>query len=210
MSEADVLKKWATHYDSKDAHERNRTKLADWLIKGIPMDEEWHREFVVMPALEKMELRPEHEVLEIGCGSGLFLTEIDKVVKRCVGADFSETIMKSFEIKGEKVKCAAHDLPFDDNSFDRILMYGVVVCFPSFDYFKRVVDRCIKMLRKNGIFLIGDVPFDEKASWPPNIHFDKHAMIDYLDSLKYPYSVVVPHSEKRKVNSRLDIVIYKE
>lgn len=198
------------HFDSKEIGIASRTELADWLIKGVPMDEVWHRRYIVQPVLEKLELERSHEVLEIGCGSGLFLLEIDKLVKRSVGTDFSETMMNSFNFRGKKVKCAAHELPFDDNTFDRILMYAVVIYFPSFEYFKCVVDRCMKLLRQNGIFLIGDVPFDEKASWPPNIHYDKHEMIDYLDSLDCPYSIVAPNYQKRRINGRLDIIIYKD
>jgi len=210
MSESNVLKKWATHYDSKKATLSSRTELADWLIKGVPMDEAWFTRYIMQPALEKLELEESHDVLEIGCGSGLFLVEIDKLVRKCIGTDLSETMMSNFEIRGKKIKCAAHELPFPDNSFDRVLMYGVVVCFPSFEYFKKVVNRALRTLRHKGIMLIGDVPFDAIASRPPNIHYNKHSVIDYLDSLDFPYSIFVPHYEKRQINSRQDIIIYKD
>jgi SAM-dependent methyltransferase len=96
-------------------------------------------------------------VLEVGCGAGALYPYF----KDCkyIGVDRSKTMRNKFlEIHGEKkVFCYdANSLPFDDKSFDFVIMYSVAQYFPDHKYFNLVVKK-LERIAKRGIF-IGDLP----------------------------------------------------
>ncbi len=205
-----TVKQWVKHYDSKDNQAQSKTEVVDWLIKGTPMTEGYHLNVYVDPIIEALELEKGHHYLEVGCGSGLFLHEVERLVQSTVATDISKNMLDSLDCKGQKILCAAHELPFEGPTFNRILMYGVAVCFPSFNYFKLVAKHLYEILQEDGILIIGDVPFGNPDESDAHILYDCHAMIDFLDSLQSPYSLVVPHHLKRKLNARKDLIIYKD
>ncbi len=205
-----TVEEWAQYYDAKDESIINPIELVEHCAGGVPFAEDVHRKAILEPVIEKLELEPHHEFLEIGCGSGLFLKAIEKKVKKSIGVDISKRMLNSFTCKSEKFLCAAHNLPFEKESFDRVLMYSVAVQFESFEYLVSVINHVMPLLRKNGIFLVGDLLLGEQNKKSQYIFYDKHRLIDYLDTLGYPYSIVCPPRLKRTINNRQDVIIYKD
>jgi len=83
--------------------------------------EDWHREMMsFMPASAR-------RVLDLGCGTGFFLAELDKVRPGAVGLDISHDMLRVSEkyVPGARVITAdAETLPFADGSFDAIFCKG--------------------------------------------------------------------------------------
>lgn len=205
-----AIKKWTEYFDQKSQSIEDPIELADFCVGGKALDARVYRKAILEPTLKWLELEPHHHFLEVGCGSGLFLREVENNVARCVGVDISERLLSSFPSRAEKVLCAAHDLPFNGETFDRILMYSVTIYFESFDYFKQVANKCVSLLKKNGIYLIGDLLLGPP---PPNsryTYFKIQDMIDYLDSLNCRYNLMAQSSLKRTINRRYDVIIFKD
>ena len=67
------------------------------------------------------------EVLEVGCGTGMILREIDPVAERAVGIDISAGMLEQAKARGlEVLEGSATDLPFEDNSFDVVYSFKVL------------------------------------------------------------------------------------
>jgi hypothetical protein len=106
--------------------------------------------------------------------------------------------------------CPADSQPFAAESFDRILMVGVAMYFPDFAYFTRVVEHGLALLRRGGLFLIGDMQFGSKPSRSGYLGYDKAATVSYLDRLNVPYSLLMQSRLKRTINRRHDILLCKD
>jgi ubiquinone/menaquinone biosynthesis C-methylase UbiE len=79
-------------------------------------------------------LSPEHEVLEIGCGTGIISLGIAPLVKSVVATDISPQMIAVAKSKAgsasiTNVEFRVHDgyaLPYDDQAFDAILLFNVL------------------------------------------------------------------------------------
>lgn len=103
------------------------------------------------------------DVLEAACGAGQGLGYLAHKAKRVVAGDIDEEIVKkandyykgSFDI----LKIDACDLPFEDNSFDAIILFEAIYYLREPEKF---VSQCQRILRDNGLVLISSVNKD----WP--------------------------------------------
>ncbi len=82
------------------------------------------------------DLRDAEKILDVGCGTGLFLNEISDWGELVVGVDFSEYMVKNAR---ERVKDAflvlsdADNLPFKDESFDAVVSLTLLQNMPNPD-----------------------------------------------------------------------------
>ena len=161
--------------------------------------------------LKRLDLDADHHVLEIGCGAGLFLRELETMVQRVVGTDISQRLLSSYTGNAELIFMRSsrtkhlRNLPLIVS-----LMFSVALQFPSFEYFQTVIGSVMPLLKDDGIFLVGDVLFGGKQNNSKYMIYDKSEMIKFLDSMGYPYSILCQSKDKRKINSRHDILIYKD
>jgi SAM-dependent methyltransferase len=104
--------------------------------------------------LEKVNLiKPEDEILEIGCGIGSIVNDLHHRGFNIAGIDISnEAIAYGLEKFGDinlKVQ-PAENLPYNDNSFD------VVLSFDLFEHIAQIemhVNEVTRVLRKDGYYL---------------------------------------------------------
>jgi ubiquinone/menaquinone biosynthesis C-methylase UbiE len=200
---------WIEYYNQKDESITNPIQLVEYCVNGEPLTEREYRDAILEPTMRLLELERHHRFLDVGCGTGLFLREVEKCVDYCVGVDISKRLLDGKQCTSETFVCAAHELPFEDESFDRILIYSVAPCMPSFEYLKTVADKMLKILKLNGILLIGDVPIGNGLS-RNYTSYNAMDIIEYLESIKYPYSVMAQNKKKRSINARKNILVYKE
>ncbi len=102
-------------------------------------------------------------VLEAACGSGIGLGYLARFAKKVVGGDIDENNLKfamehykgreNIEIK----KLDAQQLPFDNNSFDVVLLYEAIYYLPQPEKFLQEAHR---VLKEDGILVIGTVNKD--------------------------------------------------
>ncbi len=200
---------WTAHWDAK-AEIENPIEINGYCVEGVAIDAETYLRVVVEPCLALLELAPDQHVLEIGCGTGLILRELEKSVTRAVGTDPSRVLLARYAGNAETIVCAAHELPFRGEQFDRIVLHSVVHYFPDFAYFAGVVRHLVSLLRTPGILLLGDVPIGPQPPDTPYLWYDRRDLADVFEPMGLPFSICAQSREKRALNSRYDIVVYKD
>lgn len=130
---------------------------------------------------EKLKLKKADKLLDVGCGNLHISSKIHKYVDFSVGADLNfPLLLKAKKLKRTKlVQCEAAYLPFKDGYFDRVLCYNLFQYFPSKKYAKKVINELIRVTKKQGIIMIGDVPY--KPQRPAS-----NDLIEFLNSIFLP------------------------
>lgn len=86
-----------------------------------------------------LDLKPEDDLLEVGCGSGHFLKKYASHIKSIAGIDLSDVMIKIANRKNrdrilggtaEFIKGDASELPWDDNRFSAVTSMGSFIGFP--------------------------------------------------------------------------------
>jgi ubiquinone/menaquinone biosynthesis C-methylase UbiE len=97
------------------------------------------------------------DVLEVACGAGIGLGYIAKDARRVVGSDIDEQLLAfaretyKGNPKVEIRQCDAQSLPFDDKSFDVVLLYEAIYYIPDANKFFAEARR---VLRPGGSLII--------------------------------------------------------
>ena len=125
--------------------------------------------------IDQLELKPEMKVLDIGSGiggtarlvagsTGAYVTGID------LTSEYTATATALSELVGmdsttDFQTCSALELPFDDDSFDAVLMLHVGMNIPDKS---GLMAEAARVLRPNGVFAIYDIMKvgDEPISFP--------------------------------------------
>lgn len=101
-------------------------------------------------------LAPGTEVLELGCGAGVPVTQ-ELARAGCVvwGIDASPTLLARFADRFPQFQCACHDLaasPFFGRTFGAVVAVGVLFLLPP-GMQRDVIARAARVLEPGGLFL---------------------------------------------------------
>ncbi len=92
------------------------------------------------------------KVLELGCGTGLILKEIDKKVSKAIGVDLSEKMLEKAKNRGLEVyQAEASNMPFEDNTFDLVYSYKVLAHIEAIE---KTLHEIKRVLKPNGIAVL--------------------------------------------------------
>jgi amino acid adenylation domain-containing protein len=171
---------WQTEYvaDWQNLYEQNYQQLptdrdltfniAGWnsSYTGSPIPEPEMKEWVDYTVEQILALRPQR-VLEIGCGSGLLLSQIAPHCDEYWGTDYSVAALQYIEQMKQQVtgleNVTTLERMADDfhgiapASFDTVIINSVVQYFPSATYLLRVLEQAVAAVSAGGHVLIGDV-----------------------------------------------------
>lgn len=110
---------------------------------------------VAAEIVKALDIKPTDKVLEVGCGAGALAQHLN-----CdyVGIDYSPTLVqRHIELLGNSVLVGeANDIIFKDNSFDKVICYGVFLYFDSDEYVQQAISE-LKRVAKKAV-LIGELP----------------------------------------------------
>lgn len=135
-------------------------------VTEVPGHKATNAQFSIMRTrynLAKSHSTKESDVLEIACGSGIGLGYLSENAKKVVGGDIDADLLsyakKTYEgdSKVSVLELDAHNLPFEDNSFDVVLIYEAIYYFPEIEKAFQEVNR---VLRKGGKLIISTVNKD--------------------------------------------------
>ena len=104
-------------------------------------------------------------LLDVGGGVGLFSQTFQSRVKIVVTADISPAMIQDahrLNPQGWFSLCEVTSLPFSKESFDRILCYSVFHYLSSLSHARKALDEFMRVLKKNGLILIGDVLYPQE------------------------------------------------
>ncbi|MCU0286266.1 MAG: amino acid adenylation domain-containing protein, partial [Acidobacteria bacterium] len=115
-----------------------------------------------------LDLTPQH-VMEIGCGTGLFLFRVIPYCRTYLGTDISRAGLAYIQNTLAQVKqpgwaevqtrqCSADNFDgIEDGSLDLVILNSVVQYFPSADYLVDVLAKAAVKIKPGGHIFIGDV-----------------------------------------------------
>jgi len=92
-------------------------------------------------------------ILDIGCGAGYHLSELEKYSPNIFGIDYdSESLyIANLKSKANLIRADAHFLPFKSNTFDMIICYGVIQQLKDEP---RAFAEASRVLKKDGTMLL--------------------------------------------------------
>src|SRR3989338_8250784 len=132
-----------------------------------------------------LEYCKDKDVLEVACGGGIGLGYIAKYARKVVGGDIDEKVLefarRQYENRHniELKVLDAQQLPFDDKSFDVVILYESIYYLPSPD---RFIKEAHRILRGNGNLLICTVNKDW-SDFNPSPHSQKYFSVPELFTL---------------------------
>jgi lipopolysaccharide/colanic/teichoic acid biosynthesis glycosyltransferase/2-polyprenyl-3-methyl-5-hydroxy-6-metoxy-1,4-benzoquinol methylase len=95
------------------------------------------------------------DLLELGCGPGVGLGYLSKSARRVVGGDFDPKLVEianqHYQGRVEICRLDAQQLPYEDESFDVILLLEAIYYLPKPEEF---VAEARRVLRQDGIILV--------------------------------------------------------
>jgi len=116
-------------------------------------------------------LRPDAEVLDIGCGSGTITTGLARRAGRVVGLDMSAEVVDAARAHADDCRLSnasfevgsVYDLPWDDNSFDVVYAHQVLqhLSDPV-----RALKEAQRVLRPGGIVAVRDSDYETMIHAP--------------------------------------------
>lgn len=118
------------------------------------------KNLIFSPLVDYIEsiLPRKSSILEIGCGAGLLLEELDNRKKwNCCGLEPSEETVNLCKAKGLNVLHGSLDGICDIGSYDMIVMWAVLDHFVSPD---EMLIKTKSMLNESGMLLIGNINID--------------------------------------------------
>jgi len=135
-------------------------------VTEVPGHKATNDQFSIMRTrynLAKSHSTKDSDVLEIACGSGIGLGYISENAKKVVGGDIDADLLSYAKetYKGSNkvsvLELDAHNLPFDDNSFDVVLIYEAIYYFPQIE---KAFQEVYRVLKKGGKLIISTVNKD--------------------------------------------------
>jgi amino acid adenylation domain-containing protein len=151
------------------ASEPDALKFAGWnsSYTGLSLEAEemaeWH-----IHTLERIRKLNPSRVLEIGCGTGLLLTELARDCERYVGTDVSLAALRLVEsrlasLNGDRSRIELLHQRADNfdgflpGMFDLVILNSIVQYFPRVEYLVRVIADATRIIAPGGSIFIGDV-----------------------------------------------------
>ena len=124
----------------------------DWYERNKPM---LGNRDMASEALTQIPVKP-NDILEIGAANGWRLKKLkDRYGCNVRGIDISKEAIKD-AVEGIQIDYGyAHNLPYDDNSFD-IVIFGFCLCFVSPEDWLPIVSESNRVLRDGGVIVLYD------------------------------------------------------
>ncbi len=156
----------------EDPNVRQRAFWTEWASKYSDELASVHRygdikelEKIVNHIIEKLDIKKDDTILDAGCGSGIFPSILYRLTgARVIGMDFSSKHLEIMRERYPYIKSVNGDvttLPFKSNTFDKVISYSVL---QFVDSWQDAVKELIRVTKKGGMVLLGDLP-DRSKRW---------------------------------------------
>lgn len=154
------IKSWAEWFDRRAQHyDEPLAKIAYYMDGKLLPAELMER--TLQDAFDKLQITSECSLLDVGGGVGLFARAFRSKLKRIITTDISFTMAKNGrDLINEDnfIVTNAAALPFKSCFFERLLCYSVFHYFHDLYFAKEVLSEFIRVVKRGGFILIGDIP----------------------------------------------------
>lgn len=165
MNLKEIFNNWALRTERKYASQQ--WLLSNWeVLEGVQWPEK-KIEIMLQDISEALFLTKDTHLIDLGCGGGWILKGLSSHYKRGVGLDISLEMLAHAQktCPHNGLLCGSIDrLPFKDEMFDRILSYFVFINFPDDLFAERCISEIIRVLKKGGRALIGQLPDQARSA----------------------------------------------
>jgi len=119
---------------------------------------------IVLDVIEKLELNPLDQVLDIGSGPGLLTLPLSYIARTVTAVDHEQVLKKINKQQDNNIILKAGNfLELDlSEKFNKIVTYSVLHYLQSENEVLEFVKKAISLLHKDGILMIGDVANRQK------------------------------------------------
>jgi SAM-dependent methyltransferase len=145
-----------------------------------------------------------HTILDCGCGYGrLFDKLVQNGYHNLVGADFSQRMLRQCRLLHPDlplVQTDAETLPFEDCSFDAVLLFALLTCMPVDNQQRALFAEVQRILRAGGLIYISDLLLNTD---PRNLErYERFAeQFGAYGVFQLPEGVIVRHHAKERIQS---------
>ena len=135
---------------------------------------------IIPDVISKLNLQPEDNLLDIGCGPGTLLIPLSKVVEMVCGIDNEAVIQrieKKYKDKGNITTISGNFLEIESQQlklYSKIVIYSVVHYLSSQDELFQFLLKALKLLKPGGRMLIADIPNLDKKTRFENTNYGKN------------------------------------
>lgn len=149
-------------------------------------------------------------VLEIGCGTGAFLSVLEPMFEQLWGVDFSEkqiSICRQALPKGHFIVAEAAKINLQAGSFDLCLSNSVFQYFPDLDYAETVLNKMLVLLKEDGngaVLDLTDVEFKNRYIDMKMKHLGKEAYSQFPAQLFFSRQMFVAFAEKNGLKYKIE------
>ncbi|HLD69157.1 MAG TPA: class I SAM-dependent methyltransferase [Candidatus Omnitrophota bacterium] len=163
------ISSWAQWFDRCAQHYQDpRMKMAYYkdAATGVPVPMETLHA-IHEDVWKKLRADSQCSLLDVGSGIGLFVQAFQNRLHRVVGTDISFNMMRdatAINPQAVFLQCDVSSLPFSSKSFDRVLCYSVFHYLKNDSHAQRTIDEFRRVVKKNGVILIGDVLYPTRHS----------------------------------------------
>ena len=165
-------------------------KQAEWDQQIINIDNPYRQVCRPIDNIEFSELinditikfniaKKQNSILDAGCGNGLVLSHLKEHFRQIYGIDYSLNMVRAAQKlipNGIFIQAEASNFKFDDNQFDRVLAYSIFHYFASSEYALKSIHEMIRVCKKGGIVLIGDIldhTFEKTIKTSSDLEYEK-------------------------------------
>ncbi|QCD44826.1 class I SAM-dependent methyltransferase [Campylobacter mucosalis] len=113
-------------------------------------------------------LKSEAKVLDLGCGAGRHVSFLAQNGFKAYGCDYSkdgikstQNLLKSQNLSADLKVCNMLSLPYEDEFFDGLINYGVLMYAGSKERILRAVDEIYRVLKTGGVAFFQFRNFDD-------------------------------------------------
>ena len=153
---------------------RTRSTMSYAEISGRYEVQDAAQRHMVADVGQKLALRAEDRLLEIGCSVGNLLIPLSFVVGEATGIDHPDVLaLFNARFTDESIRTIPGNFLDVDPSgpYDKILVYSVLSCLGSRDELFGFIDKACDLLAPGGRVLFGDLPnVDRKRRFTESAH----------------------------------------
>lgn len=125
------------------------------------------------------EYARDKDTLEVACGTGQGLGYLKSISKSLVAGDYSKGIIDiAKNYYGDRIDIKQFDaqsMPFEDNSFDVVIIFEALYYIPNAD---RFVSECARVLRPDGKLLVANANKDLFDFNPSPHSYTYHGVVE--------------------------------
>jgi len=152
--------KWVAYYDGFAAHYADPAAQSGYIAGDKILDSSVFDGWVEF-IQRYFSVSSDHYLLDVGCGSGVFLRRFSRYTNRLFGVDPSAQQIANAQSNCPSAQLrigTAVDAAFSNIRFDRIICNSVFLCFPNMSHAREAVAHFLSISSNSAKIWIGDLP----------------------------------------------------